>query len=215
MSHILPSLLCQPPNSSPSVSVSLSCTHAHTPEQCLINHVDYFWLLTSIPQNTLKQNQSSYGTCKLCQALRHGCPHSVSAGTFRKKSTSAIEAKEEIPWHLSADQLRFAPKTHTFCIFHPRISAMGGRQTTLILVWVQSVGGYVLVSPETNQLGPGKGAFCLNAVAPTWTQGRTGRGGEERGSTRQVILGIHFIYVPVCENLNSLRWPILLLRLYK
>lgn len=63
----------------------------------------------------------------------------------------------------------------------------------------------MLVSPETNQLGPGKGAFCLNAVAPMWTQGRTGRGGKEQGSTRRVILGIHFICVPVCENLNNLR----------
>ena len=39
-------------------------------------------------------------------------------------------------------ELHFTLKTHSFCIFNLRISAMGGRQTTLTLVWVKNVGGY-------------------------------------------------------------------------
>ena len=71
--------------------------------------------------------------------------------------------------------------------------------------WVQLTSPGSCAHPEVNQLGPGKGAFCLSAVAPMWTQGRTGRDGKKPEVTRQVISDIYFIYVPVCENLNHLR----------
>ena len=95
------SLFCLPPSSSPvSVSVSFlpsrTCSREVSEKSCRLLLTPNFY-----PTKYLEKNKSNYENFKLTGTLPCIFTHSVC--WHFQETTSAIQAKEIIPWHLSAE----------------------------------------------------------------------------------------------------------------
>lgn len=126
------SLFCLPPSSSPvSVSVSFlpsrTCSREVSEKSCRLLLTPNFY-----PTKHLEKNKSDYENFKLAGTLPWIFTHSVC--WHFQETHLCHSGKREHSLAPLCRELHFTLKTHSFCIFHLRISAMGGRQTTLTLV---------------------------------------------------------------------------------
>lgn len=207
-----------PPSSSPvSVSVSFlpscTCSREVSDKSCRLLLTPNFYptntwkkIKAIIKLQTLKYSPMDLHTQCLLALLRN------PPLPFRQKRTFPGTSLQRAPFHSENSLiLYFSPQDFS----HGRKTNHTHSRLSEKCWWVQSTSPGPGAHPEVNQLGPGEGAFCLRAVAPMWTQGRTGRDGKEPEATRQVISDIYFISVPVYENLNHLRCQTLLYLIYK
>lgn len=123
-----------------------------------------------------------------------GLSHTVSATFSRKPSLPLRSQKGDIlaPIYTPAPFLsQKKNKPSSFCIWHPRISAVVERLTTIIVVGVQNVRGWHVfhlgqvptLEPITRVQGH---TYFLNVAPLIWTQGGTCRGLPSKSSYKPI-----------------------------